>query len=590
MYDLVIENGKIIDGSGADSYVGDIGIKNKKIEKIGRIPEKGRGETINASGKYVTPGFIDMHSHVDCTVPFYPEMESYLGQGITTCFAGHCGMGVAPITDYYMEMILEEQAFTKVVPQTPGGLKPAEGRIVKTNLLVPHFKKVFGIDLDWRSFGEYLDHLEKAGVGCNLMIHIPHAQVRLQAMGLDYKRTATKEEIRKMQKIVEDGLAAGANGLSFGLDYPTGIWADGKELLALARSLKPSGAQLTAHVQLKQFRMGVENKKHSPLDGMKEIMDISLKAGVPFHISHIQNGYKILPEDDAIMADGARRTLQEVYKYREKGLNVTWDVLPHDVLANFYFPHLAYMLKPYVDDCGGMHAFSRALKTGDYRQEIAEPIKKGQHRSVGIFSTFNPVEKPEWAKQVTILKCTNKKYVEKNLEEIAKKTKKDPVDVILDILEEDPVACCSRIFARNKAVADTFIDDEEASIGLDNGAYNYGYKVQIGDLPVELGTPTSFSGIITYLERKNRPRFEDMIKRLTGNAAKAAQIKDRGFIKEGYMADLVVIDYDHLKSNFNLIEPQTAPDGIDYVIVNGEIAVRGKKHLHPKNGMILRRL
>jgi N-acyl-D-aspartate/D-glutamate deacylase len=589
MYDMVIKNGTIVDGTGGEEYKADLALFNGRIVRIGADIQENARRIIDAFGKTICPGFIDMHSHVDCSAPIYPEMESYLGQGITTCFCGHCGWGLAPINNYYVEFFAEEQAVSCIVPQTQGGVRPASGRIVKTDLLRPYYKKIYGKELDWTSFDEYLSHLEKEGVGCNMLFHVPHTQIRLQVMGLDYKREATKTEIEKMVILLEESLKAGANGLSFGLDYPPGIWAGNDELLALAECIKPYNGQLTAHVQLNQWRRGVENKKHTPLDGMKEMMDMALQAGVPLHISHIQNGYTITNDDDGIMADGARRTLEEVYKYRDKGLRVTWDVLPHDTISMFYYPQLANMLRPYVDDCGGKQGFARALQSGDYRNEIAEPIKQGKHRSVGKFSFFNPLEDLEWGKKLPITQCTIQKYVGKTIFDIAQEEKRDSVDVLLDILSEDPETYVGKIQPRHKAATEAFMGDPEASIGLDNGSYNYNHLVDLNDLPIEKGTPTSFCGMICFLERTVPSRFEHRIKCLTGNPAKIIGLPDRGIIKEDYMADLVVINRDILKSNFNLIEPRTAPEGLDFVIINGQVAVENKKHLHIKNGKIYRR-
>jgi N-acyl-D-aspartate/D-glutamate deacylase len=146
-----------------------------------------------------------------------------------------------------------------------------------------------------------------------------------------------------------------------------------------------------------------------------------------------------------------------------------------------------------------------------------------------------------------------------------------------------------KIQPRHKAGAEAFMEDPEASIGLDNGSYNYNHLVDLNDMPIEKGTPTSFCGMICFLERTVPSRFEDRIKCLTGNPAKIIGLPDRGIIKEDYMADLVVVNQSTLKSNFNLIEPRTAPEGLDFVIINGQVAVENKKHLHIKNGKIYRR-
>lgn len=591
LFDILIKNAQIIDGSGKDRFISDVAVENGKIVKIANSIDGDAAEIIDATGKILTPGFFDMHSHADFTVAAYPHMEGLLGQGVTTCFCGHCGMGVAPIDKYYIETPggVDGAAISRLVPPLGGGPNPIKFRIVDTEALRPVFGDATGTELDWTSFGEYLQHLEKSGVGCNLVINVSHAQIRVQVLGLDYRRSATKEEVEQMKVYVREAMEAGAAGMSTGLEYCPGTYADTYELTELARVVAEYDGVVTSHLQWRKSRCEKIMPQHEGVDGVCEMLDIGKNTGVRIHISHMLNGYTVSPNDAMMERAGVRRLLEVIDGYRKEGVRVSWDVLPYDAVAIYYFPQLATYMRPYVDECGGKQKFSRALKIGDYRDRIAQEIKSGGHRSASPLVRFDPTTNPEWAKLYVITKCTEQKYVGKTILELAQETGKDSVDVMLDILQEDPEAGCGawrpypaqRFYEYNLA--------EDATIGLDNVALDYDYFHQDAeDMPYELGTPSAYCGMVSYIEQELLPRLEDTIKRLTGNAATALGLTDRGFIKEGLSADIVIMDYENLASNKNFVDPRTAPSGIDYVIVNGKIAVDHTQQKHPHSGRVYR--
>ena len=237
MAELLIKGGMVIDGTGNAGYEADVFVKDGKIAKIVKIAKNEKNKTdpsdfaaaavqvLDARGKLVTPGFINMHSHSDCSVAMYPEMESTLGQGITTEFAGHCGLGVAPVDKYWLYMFPEKRAFSRVIPEPIGGINPYDAYVVPTDCLRKPFEEAYGETLDWSTYGEFIDHMRKRGMGANLVLVAGHAQMRLQAMGLDYMRDATKEELQAMEASLNDAMDHGAIGLSLGLDYEPGMFA-----------------------------------------------------------------------------------------------------------------------------------------------------------------------------------------------------------------------------------------------------------------------------------------------------------------------------------------------------------------------------
>lgn len=589
MYDLIIRNGQICDGTGKKEYTSDIAVRNGIIEEIGDCSGEKAKIILDASGKTVTPGFIDMHSHADCSVPMYPEMENLLGQGITTCFAGHCGFSLVPVNDWWLEMDFEQAAMDKMMPDFCGGTTPDNQRCVKTETFAPVFEATYGKKLDWGDFGSYTKHLEKEGIGCNMSFQIGHSQLRQEAMGKSFNCQASEEEIKRMLELLRQAMEQGAWGLSIGLDYLPSTYADEREILPLMKMVAEYDGTVTAHVQFQSRRGEHICENHIPLDGYREFLELGKKANVHIHISHVISGYPLENGNLEKNKENTKKTIELFRKYQSEGVHVTWDVLPYSTISMFYYPQLANYMRPYVDRCGGIKNFARTLRDTNYGELIAEEIRKGRHASVSPFSRIDPVKNKNWADKITIKECSEKKWRDKNLSVIAAEEKKDTVDMLLKILETDPYTRCISKREFDRECTAVFEKEEDVTYGTDNGAINYHivYREK-EDFPYYASTPSAFCGMIRAIEDSPVKEKEKMIAALTGNAAKAAGYRNRGIIKKGYAADLLILDYENLRSNFNAIEPQTAPDGIDYVIVNGKIAVQNKVHMHIKNGEVLK--
>ncbi|WDV44435.1 amidohydrolase family protein [Clostridiaceae bacterium M8S5] len=586
MYDVLIKNGMVIDGTGRDAFKADIAISDGRIVEIGDVSADAE-TVIDAVGKYVSPGFIDMHSHADASVPFYPKMEAPLGQGITTVFAGHCGLGVAPVNKYWFEMFVEEPAISELIPRNIQGHGPFFERIVETDKLAPIVKKYFDVDLDWRTWGEYLKHLTNVGIGVNMAAVVGHANLRVQIMGIDYQRHATKEEVEEMKNLLAISMREGSFGLGLGLDYDPGKYADKYELNELAKTVAKYDGMLTAHVRMHNTLEDM-NKSQPPIEGFKEIMEIGLQTGVRVHISHICAGYQVEPYDAQLHKKSAERTLEIIDEYKDKGVKVSWDVLPKHTGSVFNFNQLIGKLYPYVMQAGGKKAFSEKLANDYYKSHISKEIKSGKHLSKSPFFSFNPDENPDWHEGFYIAKSSNEAYVGKNLKDIAKERNTDTVDVLLDLVQEDPEMYIARVYTNEKvADSDYFCAHPHACIGLDNAGFNYDYIVDYNDMPIQKTQPAAYNGMIKLLNYKLTSRIEDMIKNLTSNPSKVLKLKDRGLIREGMIGDIVVLDYENLDTNEDFVNPGQPPKGIDYVLVNGIIAVYEGKQIVNNAGKVL---
>ena len=592
IYDTIIKNGLIYDGTGKAPYRGDIGIVNGKIAAIGKIEkisEMENTEVIDASGFSVTPGFIDMHSHADCSVPMWPDMENLLAQGITTVFAGHCGFGLAPVTKYWLEMDFDQAAMNQMMPQFSGGAIPDPQRAVKTEEFAPIFEQTYGESLDWGDYKGYVEHLRRVGIGCNLSANVGQHQLRQEAMGFSVNRAATETELQEMERLLTEAMEDGAWGFSIGLDYKPGAYANQEELLRLMRIASCYHGVVTAHVQLRNFREGKIQEGHLPIDGYREFLELGRKAGVHVHISHILNGWYgyIKPEE---AEKTTKDTIALIREYQKKGLEVTWDILPWSNIAIFHYPQLANWLRPYVDRCGGIHAFADTVKHTNYGELIADEINQGNSLSRSVFSRIDPLQNPNWADSLCIASCKNSDYIGKKIPELAEQFQTDLVRTVIRLVSEDPETKITRSRKMDPDSYYVFEQEEDVTFGTDNAAINYGvcYREQ-PDFPYDESTPSAFSNMIRVIEDSRIQPFEKLIYHLTGCAAKAAGYQDRGTLEVGKAADILILDREHLASHYNEVEPQTKPDGIRRVLVNGKTAYADKKFTHIRSGQVLLR-
>lgn len=586
MRDILLRNGSVVDGSGAAPYAADVLLSGGRIARIGRDLHAPGAELLDASGRYILPGFINMHSHADCSVAMYPNMESSLGQGITTEFAGHCGLGVAPVGENWIYMFPEKRAFTRVMPEPIGGINPYQFYTVRTDELRPAFRQAYGEELDWSTYGEFIAHLKRAGTGCNLALVAGQSLLRLLAMGLDFRRDATEDEIRIMEDALTEAMDAGAMGLGLGLDYQPSLYASHEELLRLMKLVARRGGIVTAHTR--HVPNAYYKREVSFHSGLIEFLELGLESGARVHVSHIQNAFECKIESDAMARAGVEQTLALLEDYRKRGLEVGWDVIPRHAFGPFHYPMAASMFQPYVEQCGGVQRFSQLLRTGNYRDILEAEIRGGNHASRGIFTRFNPCTNPAWDTAQRFSKTKDASLTGKTIREAA--NGRDSLSFLLDLLSEDPYACVISLNRRPEHTPDrdAFVDCGDACIGLDTWSFDYAAALSEGDLPLECGSPATYCGMTRFLEdqRAQRP-IGEIVRRLTGNAAERLHLRDRGYIREGDRADVLLLDPARFKSNENLSDPRCGASGLDCVIVNGEIAVRNGAHTHVRSGEIL---
>ena len=579
MHEYLIKNCRVVDGTGRDAYQANLAVSAGIISYLG--PQKPQAKCVlEGTGKTITPGFIDIHSHGDVSAPYYRYMESCLMQGVTTLVGGQCGYAPAPCNKFWTSQFIEMECLQRFGTR-PGDvplLGPPEG-------MVPLIRERFGVDFDWRTYHEYVAKLSRQGMGINMVSFVGHGAIRAQVMGEDHRRAATQSEIDAMKEYLIEAMEAGACGLSLGLDYATGCFADSNELLQLCACLRLYQGILAVHWRKTGLRDATARRQRR-IDGVREALELARKTGVQLQISHLASGYEIFPSDnDALAVCAARETLRLIEEYRAQGVNVYIDVIPNTTGGIIYAPDLAMALLPEVLSCGTREAFAERLTEPDYRASLIQRIHAGQ------FYDINPLIDPEWDRVCVILRCKRDSYVNRTILELAREAGIDSVEMVLRLLQEDPYTKVFRPMrgVQPAAIAE-MINDPHASIGTDSFSVDLSPLFiydQKPDMPCYYPNPNTYHGIIHYIQAYPQQRFEDTIHKITGLPARIMRLQDRGTITVGAKADLLLFDPHQLRTNSDLLDPRHSPSGMDYVFVNGVPAVVNGKLTYSLSGQFI---
>lgn len=574
MYDYIIRNGKIIDGSGNDGYVADLGIKNGKIKFIGKMALEEEADTIiDAEGKVVTPGFINMHSHGDQTLFMFPRGESTVKQGITTNYCGNCGATPGPMDKVWVRKFWEYDAWDQVDPyiESPNTILPREQ-------VVPVVEKYFGVKIDWATMGEYMIKLEKEGISYNYIPNVGHGDIRAQVLG-DSPRKPDDKELTEMKRYLDQALDDGVWGLTTGMDYAPGNYADLDEISSLASMVKDADGIYTTHWK----NRGADAQTR--IMGLKEGFEVARRTGVRLHINHLSDLYYTTPMGDyETFQSRAAKTLKFIDDAQEEGLEFIFDVIPNVDAGFEYIPYLAGYFMPWIKICGNVENFIKKLKARDFNRWLRDWIDSGK---AGL---INPKKFPEWSKWLVVLRSSQNQYNGKNIYEIFdKNVDRDCVDTVIRLLHEDPLLR-TRVKRFNPGVVKEFFKHDLALVGID--AFNfdgYGTFGRKKDFPDILVHPNTFYSMVNYILNFGFERFEDTIRKITGKPADWLHLDNRGYLKEGYWADINIIDINSLATNENYLDPVQYPFGIEYTFVNGTLVIKNGEHTEARPGKVLRR-
>lgn len=527
-FDILIRDGIVFDGSGNTGKIADVGISNDRVAAVGASLDGSARRIIDASGLAVAPGFIDIKTHSDFTLPINPKAESKVRQGVTTEIIGHCGFSVAPCLPGKVELL--KDYLSPSAPWLP-------------------FRE--------RSFAEYLDTFPATAVNAGMLVG--HNTLRLMVMGMD-SRPPTRDEMKRMIELLVEALDAGALGMSSGLFTSPGSYAGREEIVALANVLKRHHAGYFTHIR---------DESNQVIEAVEEAIDIGASCGVHVEIVHFKcsgtdNWGKVATVMDMLEAARAR------------GVDVDCDAYPYTAGSN----PLKNILPQWVQ-ADGVEAMLGRLKLEDTRKRIRAEIAAHGLNNWGRIKNWDCI-------QISISPHTPQ-YSGRTIAELAAERGKDPVDVMCDYLIEDQGATRVLVTSISEDDVREIVRCPSALVGSDgNCVASYGIVSQGLPHPRFYGT---FPRIIGhYVHEEKLMPLETAIYKMTGGPAKALKLKDRGLLKEGYRADVTLFDPADFRDRATYDNPHQYPTGDrTTVIINGKMVVENARHTDAIPGIVLRR-
>jgi N-acyl-D-amino-acid deacylase len=521
-FDIVIKNGVLVDGIKNEAYKADIGIIGERIEHIGNL-QKAQGKTIiDATGRVVSPGFIDIHTHTDIEILVNRKAESKIRQGVTTELGGNCGTSEFPMK----------------YPLSASKKRLAE----KAN-----------ITIDWTDLKGFHTAIEKNGTAINHATLIGQGTLRGFVMG-DDQREPTAEELNRMKTLVAEAMEQGAFGLSTGLEYTPGGFAETDEVIELCKIVADYGGFYATHIR---------SEDKAALEAVGEAIHIAETAGLPLQIAHFKavgktNWWKL-----PLMIDLLERAAK-------RGLNVTADRYPYIA----YSTGLTILYPQWALD-GGLEQLIIRLKDKKIRQSMkADTLKK--------------VSGYGWDKIVisNLHKKHNQRLIGKSIGEAAATSNVDPYDFMCDLIIDEESNVSHIGFGMNEETTEMVLKHPFVMVGSDGSSLApYGPLSEGKPHPRNYGTFPRFLGY--YVRERKLMTLPEATKKMTSKPAAKLGLKDRGALKQGYFADIVIFDPETIADKATFIEPHQYPMGIDYVLVNGTTVIDHGKHTEKLPGKIL---
>ena len=509
-FDLVITNGHIVDGTDSPWYSGDIGIREGKIAAIGNLSSSARKRTLDAAGKVVAPGFIDMLGQSELTILVDPRLPSKIYQGITSEVTGEGG-SIAPLNDAIIQS--DRDTFD-------------------------HYK----INPDWRTLRQYFARLEKQGIGINVADYVGATQVRLMVLG-ENDVQPTSAQLDQMKALVRDAMKDGAMGVSTSLEYAPAPYAKTDELIALAGEAAKFGGIYATHMR---------SEGDAIMESIDETLRIGREAHIPVEVWHLKVAGKTnwgrMPE-----------VVAKINAARASGADVTADTYAYTAWYNDF----SAFIPPWAHD-GGTAKLIERLKDpttrARIRKDMLTPSKTWDNE-------WQEIPGPE---AIMIGAVQNSKLVSlqgKRLSEIAKSSSKDPIDALCDLLIEDPSI---GVAVFGMAQPDVTLALQQPWVSIDNdsdGTSPGGILGQAHPHPRAYGT---FPRILSKYVREDKAlSLEDAIRKFSALPAQRMRLTDRGVLKAGMWADIVVFDPATIHDRATFDNPNQLSEGMDYVLVNG---------------------
>ena len=528
-FDVVITHGHIIDGTGSPWYSGDIGIRDGKIAAIGNLSATARKRTIDAAGKVVAPGFIDMLGQSELTILVDARLPSKIFQGITSEITGEGG-SIAPLNDAIIQS--DRQGYE-------------------------HFK----ITPDWRTFRQYFARLEKQGMGINLASYVGATQVRRMVLGDDDKQP-TPAQLEQMQALVRQAMKDGTVGVSTSLEYAPAPYAKTEELIALAAEASKSGGIYATHMR---------DESASVLEAIDEALRIGREAHIPVEIWHIKvagkDNWGRMPE-----------VVAKINAARAAGADVSADTYAYTAWYNGF----SAFIPPWAHDGGDAKLVERLkdpVTRARIRKDMLTPSKEWDNE-------WQEIPGPDAIMIGAVENPALTQLLGKRLSEVAKLWNKDPMDALFDLLIQDP---STEVAVFGMSQPDVTLALQQPWVAIDNdseGTSPEGILGQAHPHPRSYGT---FPRILAkYVREEKVLTLEDAIRKFSALPAQRMRLTDRGVLKAGMWADVVIFDPATVHDRATFDNPNQLSEGMEYVLVNGVPVIDQGKMTSALPGKVLR--
>jgi N-acyl-D-amino-acid deacylase len=525
--DVLIRGGRVIDGAGNPWYSADVAIEGGRIADVGRLAGEPATRVIDADGLVVCPGFVDMHTHSDLQLLANPAHEAKVHQGVTLEVLGQDGLSYAPVTDDVLEQLRRQLAGWNDDPP--------------------------GFDWSWRTVGDYLDRLDHDGIAVNAAYLVPHGALRMCAMGFE-ERTPSEDELAHMKRLLAEGLEQGAVGLSSGLTYTPGMYADDDELVALCGVLREFGGMYCPHHR---------NYGRRALEAYADCIEIARRARVPLHLAHAHLGFEV-------NKGRAPELLAMIDLARADGVEVTLDTYPY--LAGATYLH---SVLPGWTHAGGVAATLARLRDPELRErlrvELEEVGSDGFHEiplDWGIV-VIGSARRPE-----------NQRWIGHSVAAAAATAGRRPIDFLCDLLVEEELGVSCVAHFGNEENVRTIMTHAAHTAGSDG--------ILVGDRPHPRSYGTFPRYFAVYVRELGLLRWEEMVRKMTSLPAQRLGFQDRGLLRPGMAADVVCFDPETIRDTATYEEPCRLPEGIPYVLVNGRFVVDDGRRTDELPGRALR--
>lgn len=528
--DLLLRNATLFDGTGAPPFRADIGIVGELVVAVGDLSQVKSNSEYNLDGLHVAPGFIDIHTHSDISITFDPGQASALGMGVTTQIVGNCGLSMA--------LIQSTDAFD-----------------MERRWLAPH-----GARIRWNSFQEHLELIETNGTATNYLTLVGHGSVRKRVMGT-VARLPESHELVAMQNEVDQGMKAGAWGLSSGLEYTPSAFANAEELIALCEVVAEYGGFYATHLR---------NEGDTLIEAVEEALLVSDRAGVPLQLSHHK-------------AEGQKnwgkvsQTLKIVDRARERGADVQLDQYPYTA----FMTALSVQVLPAWGNEGSVADIAERIVNPDSRAKMLAEIR-------ALHPEWDTLDADSQWHRIQIGICRRRPELEGHtIASLIQNSAMKPIEAVLDLIATTKDYIAAVNFAIGEEDIAMVLRHPYTSIGSD--AVGTHPETATGHEKIHPRTYGTFPRVLSrYVRELGIITEEEAIFKMTGLPAKRVGLDRRGRIAPGYYADITIYDPKTITDSATFETPHRYANGVEYVFVNGKLAFQNGAPITTRNGRVLR--